>query len=244
LDGEYHYESGGGKGRERDPAEVRRRRIRVERLEDDTETRRTASSSKMTSASHAMLPSSRSTPSHRRRGHRHESPERVSHSRRKSGPREEPTTYVYGTPKDKKRSSRIIVTETRRLGRDGESTEEEEERATKSEPVKEKRVKVIYVSAAEAKTLKHKERSSRTTKELSERPRHSEESVHRSRAHRSRQNSVSQAPPSPPKRFAFCKIQVVAKANTFFQERFNKVPTIKFPPFNQEKQYNQFSYEI
>jgi hypothetical protein len=205
LDGEYHYESGGGKERERDPANVRRRRIRVERLEDNTEDRRTASSSKMTSASHATLPGSRSTQSHRRR-HRHESPERASHSRRKSGSREEPAEYVYGAPEDKKRPSRIIVTETRRLGRDGESTEEEEERATKSEPVKEKVVKVIYVSAAEAKTLKHKERSLRTSKELSEHPRHSEESVHRSRAHRSRQNSVSQAPPSPPKRFAICKI--------------------------------------
>jgi hypothetical protein len=36
----------------------------------------------------------------------------------------------------------------------------------------------------------------------------------------------------------------VAKANTFFQEHFKKVPTIKFPPSDQEKQYNQFSYEI
>jgi hypothetical protein len=95
------------------------------------------------------------------------------------------------------------VTETRRLGRDGESSEEEEKRATESEPIREKRrVKVIYVSAEEAKALKHKERSSKTTRGSSDRPRHSEESVHRSRSHRSRRQSVSEVPSSPPKRFA------------------------------------------
>jgi hypothetical protein len=206
LDGEKHYESGGGNGRERDRSPTEVRRIRVERLERSTSPHRTPSSSKMTSASHATLPSRRSTTSHRRRNHRHESPERKSRSRTKSARREEPATYVYGAPEEK-RSSHIIVTETRRLGRDGESTEEEEERATQSDPVREERkVKVIYVSAGEAKPLKHKERSSRTTRESSERPRHSEESVHRSRAHRSRQNSVSEEPLSPPKRFAIANI--------------------------------------
>jgi hypothetical protein len=156
----------------------------------------------MTSNSHATPPSLRSTRSHRRSG-RHGSRERKSHNRRKSAPRDEPVEYVYGAPEEKKRSSRVIVTETRRLGRDKESSEEEEEHATQSDPVKEKRkVKVIYVSAEEATTLKHKERSSRTSRESSERPRRSEESVHRSRSHRSHRGSVSGAPHSPPKRFA------------------------------------------
>jgi hypothetical protein len=201
--GERHYESGGGNGRERDPAaEVRR--TRVERLDGSTSTRRTASDSKMTSASHATLPSIRSTTSHRRRSHRHGSPENKSHSRRETTPKEEPAEYVYRAPEEKKRSSRIIVTETRRLGRDGESTDDdEEERAAQSDPVREKRkTKVIYVSAEDSKALKHKERYSRTSRESSDRPRHSEESIHRGRSHRSRRNSVAEAPSSPPKRFA------------------------------------------
>ncbi|KAE9370971.1 hypothetical protein N431DRAFT_546657 [Stipitochalara longipes BDJ] len=191
--GERHYESGSGNGRGRDPApEVRR--SREEGHESSNSDRRTASDSKMTAAT---LPSSRSTTGRERR-HRHESPERKSHRGRKSAPRDEPAEYVYRAPEEKKRSSRVIVTETRRLGRDGETSEEEEERAT---PVREKRkVKVIYISAEEAKALKHKERSSRSTREPSERPRQSEESIHRSRSHRSRRPSVSEEPLSPPKR--------------------------------------------
>jgi len=201
LDDEKLYESGGN-GRERDPPEVRR--IRIERLDGSTSTRRTASTSKMTSVSHATLPSIRTTTSHRRRRSRHRSPERKHHSRKKSAPKDESATYVYGAPEGKTRSSRVIVTETRKLGRDGESSESEEERATQSDPVKEKtrKVKIVYVTPEEARSLKDKERRSRTTRESSDRPRGSGESIRRSRAHGSRRKSVSEAPPSPPKRYA------------------------------------------
>ncbi|PMD46782.1 hypothetical protein L207DRAFT_629273 [Hyaloscypha variabilis F] len=193
---ESQYGSGGGNERERDPApEVRR--SRGEGFENSNSSRRTTLDSKMTATT---LPSSRSTMSRRGR-HHHESPERKSHRGRKSAPRDEPVEYVYRAPEEKKRSSRVIVTETRRLGRDGESSEEEEEGATQPEPAREKRkVKVIYVSAEEARALKHKERTSRSTREPSERPRPSDESLHRSASHRSRRLPVSEEPLSPPKR--------------------------------------------
>jgi hypothetical protein len=200
LDGEKLYESGGNE-RERDSPEVGR--IRIERLDGSTSTRRTASTSKMTSASHATLPSIRTTISHRRKRSRHRSPERKHHSRKKSAPKDESATNVYGAPEGRRRSSRVIVTETRKLGRDGESSGLEEERVTQSNPVKEKprKVKVVYVTPEEARSLRDKERRSRTTRESSDRPRGSGESIRRSRAHGSRQKSVSEAP-SPPKRYA------------------------------------------
>jgi len=199
---ESQYGSGGGNERERDPApEVRR--SRGEGFENSNSSRRTTLDSKMTATT---LPSSRSTMSRRGR-HHHESPERKSHRGRKSAPRDEPVEYVYRAPEEKKRSSRVIVTETRRLGRDGESSEEEEEGATQPEPAREKRkVKVIYVSAEEARALKHKERTSRSTREPSERPRPSDESLHRSASHRSRRLPVSEEPLSPPKRFGILEI--------------------------------------
>jgi hypothetical protein len=193
----------GGNGKERDPAEVRR--FRRERHDRSRSTHRTASTSKMTSASHATLPSIRSAASHRRRKDRHRSPERKHHNRRQSTVKEEPATYVYGAPEGRTRPSRILATETRKLGRDGESTESQGgERSTQSEPVKEKtrKVKVVYVTAEEARALENKERKPRTSRESSNRPRDSGESVHRSRAHRSRRKSVSEAPPSPLKRYA------------------------------------------
>jgi hypothetical protein len=201
LDDEKLYESGGNE-KERDPA--RARRIRIERLDSTTSTHRTAPTSKMTSASHAKLPSIRSTTSHRRRRDHHGSPERKHHSRKKSTVKDESATYVYGAPEGKTRSSRVIVTETRKLGRDGESpNEEEEEHVTQSEPVKpQRKVKVVYVTAEEARVSKNKERRPRASRQQEDRPRDLGESVHRSRAQRSRRQSVPEATPSPPKRYA------------------------------------------
>lgn len=195
LDGERAYESSG--------RDVSRRRIRVERVVGRSSTlRRMPSSAKMTSASRAPRESTRSTRGSMRRSHHRER----SRSRRRSAEKEE-TTYVYGAPGEKKRSSRIVVTE-RRLGRDGESSEEEEKRATHSDEVKGRGGgRVIYVSAKDGKVLKTEERRESRTREASERPRHSEESIHRSRAPRSRRHSVSEAPRSPPKRFALLNIR-------------------------------------
>jgi hypothetical protein len=201
LDDEKLYESGGNEGG-RDRTGVRR--IRIERLDGSAPTHRIASTSKMTSPSHATLPSIRTTTSHRRRRDRHRSPERKHRGRKNSAPKDEPAKYVYGSPEGRTRSSRVIVTETRKLGRDGESSESEEERATQSDPVQEKtrKVKIVYVTAEAARSLKDKERRSRTTRESSDRPRGSGESIRRSRAHDSHRKSVTEAPPSPPKRYA------------------------------------------
>jgi hypothetical protein len=143
-EGERDYESGGG-----DPVGARRSRFRVGKVVvGSLPVRRAISPAKMTSRSHTTLPSMRNTTtSRRRRNHRPLSPERKSSRRRKSAPKEE-TTYVYGAPEGKKRPSRIVVVETRLRGRDRESTEQEEERATQSDSVigKGKVKKVVYVS--------------------------------------------------------------------------------------------------
>lgn len=85
-------------------------------------------------------PGIRSTTSHRRRHHRgSRSPDRKSYSRGKSASREEPADYVYRAYEGKERSARVVAAVIRRLGRDGESKEEEEEGVAYSEPMNEKR---------------------------------------------------------------------------------------------------------
>ena len=196
-----------------DEQEVCVPRIRIERLEGSTSASTSVgrsplrSSANMTEESIATPPSLRSPPSHRRRSVREVRPEEKKHrQRRKSNAKEdERTEYVYGPPTGRPKSSRII-SETRKLGRDGE-TSEEEERETQSEPEREKRhkekkIRIIYVSKEEAKSLRHKEKRVKPEKESSERPRDPEESVRRSRTHRSRRNSIAGVPVSPPKRYA------------------------------------------
>jgi hypothetical protein len=163
----------------------------------------------------------RSTPSHRRRSVREVRPEEKKHCRRrKSNAKEdERTEYVYGPPTGRPKSSRITISETRKLGRNGETSEDEEERETQSEPVREKRhkekkIRIIYVSKEEAKSLRHKEKRVKPEKESPERPRDSEESVRRSRTHRSRRNSIAEVPVSPPKRYALHHLAMVT-ANTY-----------------------------
>jgi hypothetical protein len=204
---------------EPDVSEVRR--IRVERLEGSTSTRRTAATPKMTSESHATLPSLKSASSHRRKDHRRSTVSTKHRTRRKSTSKGDSTpTYVYGTPADRSQSSRITISEVKKLSRDGESSESEEEDedeedgATHSEPIREKpkkrKIKVIYIKEDDSKSSSTKERRGKSDKEIRDRPRDSHESVRRSKAHTTRRKSIAEErPASPPKRYEqtnFCYI--------------------------------------
>jgi len=210
-----------------DEQEVCVPRIRIERLEGSTSASTSVgrsplrSSANMTEESIATPPSLRSPPSHRRRSVKEVRPEEKKYrTRRKSNAKEDDRTeYVYGPPTGRPKSSRITISETRKLGRDGETSESEEERETQSEPVREKRhkekkIRIVYVSREEAKSLRHKEKRVKPEKESSERPRDSEESVRRSRTHRSRRNSIAEVPASPPKRYVLRQPSMVT-ANTY-----------------------------
>lgn len=227
LDSEKLYKSRGKESVTLLPDEQEVRRIRIERLERRTSASTSVgrsplrSSANMTEESIATPPSLRSIPSHRRRRDSQVKPEGKKYrSRRKSSAKEdERTEYVYGPPTGRPKSSRIIISETRKLGRDGETSESEEERETQSEPEKEKRhkekkIRVIYVSKEEAKSLRHKEKRVKPEKASSERPRNSEDPVRRSTTHRSRRNSIAEAPASPPKRYVLRQPSMVT-ANTY-----------------------------
>jgi hypothetical protein len=133
-------------------------------------------------------------------------------TRRKSSSRDDSTpTYVYGTPADRSQSSRITISETRKVDRDEESGESEEDdeaekdRATHSEPIgdkpKKRKIRVVYVKEGDTKSFKPRERRVKSDKELRDRPRQSHESVRRSRAHTNRRESmVEERPASPAKR--------------------------------------------
>ena len=205
LEGEKLYKSRGKEKVTLEPDISEVRRIRIDRLEAGSTSRRSSETPKMTSVSHATLPSLKSASSHRRRKEHRRSTEETKHSRRrKSTSKDESTTrYVYGKPADRSQSSRITISETRRLGRDGESSESEEERATQSEPIvekpKERKIRVVYIT--EESKPKHKERRSRAEKVVGDQTRHIEESGSRSRAHESRRKPAAYAPPaSPPSR--------------------------------------------
>jgi len=214
LDGEKLYKSRGNETVTLQPDEQEVRRIRIERLEGRTSASTSVGRSPIRSSANMTeetiaTPRLRSTPSHRRRSVREVRPEEKKYRRRRksSTKEDERTEYVYGPPTGRPKSSRITISETRRLGRDGETSEEEEELEIQSEPVREKRhkekkIRVIYVSKEEAKSLRHKEKRVDPEKESSERPRSSEESVRRSGTHRSRRNSIAGVPASPPKRYA------------------------------------------
>jgi hypothetical protein len=175
-------------------------RLRVERLEGSTSTRRSVATPKMTSESHATLPSLKSVTSHRRRhDSRRSTVSTKQRTKRKSIPKDDSTpTYVYGTPADRSQSSRITTTETRKLGREGESSvsedEDGEEDATHSEPIREKpkkrKIRVIYVDDEEPKSSKPREHRVKLDREIRDRPRDCHESVGRSRAHPTRRKSV------------------------------------------------------
>lgn len=207
------------------------RRFRIERFDGS----RTSSSGRapetttMTTESQATPHGLKSTSSHRRRRDRHMEPEEKKHRRRKKSPeREDGPTYVYGSPAERPKTERIRVSETRRLGRDGEFSSEEEKvsrsRADKERP-REKKIKVVYVTREELKASKHKAPRVKTVRE--ERPRESEGSVHRSRAHISRRKSVAEAPslpPPPPKRYGGMNVYDI-KANILVEARLPEYHT-------------------
>ncbi|KAL5331989.1 hypothetical protein ACEPPN_001532 [Leptodophora sp. 'Broadleaf-Isolate-01'] len=169
------------------------RRIRIDRLEGRRHlssssaplqtvgrdvllsSRTTTLTDTMTTESHATLRSSRKdggTEGHRRRGHRDEE----KRQRRKKREDEGEAQYVYGAPVEKTKAPTVRVSETRRLGRDGEESEEEEiVQVTRSRTVKEKpkerKIKVVYMTRDEMKASKHKEPRVKTVKE--DRPRES-----------------------------------------------------------------------
>ena len=215
-------------GEELDAASLRRRRL--DRLEGQQQQHRSSrhqlsseeedvlisrpkslhtQSQNMTTESHATRSSRRDTTGasasdgHKRRGHKDE--EKRQRRKKRDGDGEDaPAQYVYGAPAEKAKAvtTTVRVSETRRLGRDGES--DEEERVTRSKTVRdkprEKNIKVIYVMRDEPKTSKYKEPRVKTVKE--DRLRESESSMHRSRAHQSRRKSVVESlPPSPPRRY-------------------------------------------
>jgi len=198
-----------GKGKvtlEPELAEVRR--IRIERLEDRTSTDRSPATSKMTSESHATLPSQKSSSGHRSRRkkvHDRDADGKSRHRRRKSPSRDDSTTYVYENPESKSSKSRILV-ETKKPSSDGESSEsEEEEKSTKPESVKERprkrKVKIVYITEEDYHSSKPKERTVKEKKAHESRE-DREGSIRRSRAHHSRRKSSAEAlPPSPPKRY-------------------------------------------
>ena len=145
--------------------------------------------------------------------HRRSTVDTKHRTRRKASSKDGSTpTYVYGAPADRSLPSRITISETRKLGRDGESSEseyndgeDEEGRATHSEQVMEKpkkrKIRVVYVKEDDAKFFKPRERPARPDREIRDRPRKSDESVKRSRAHLTRRKSmVEERPASPPKR--------------------------------------------
>ena len=206
LEGDKSSKSRGKETVTLEPNSSEVRGIRIDRLEAGSTLRRSSETPKMSSDSHATLPSLKPASSHRRRKENHRSPEETTHRRRRKSTSKDDstTTYVYGKPADRSQSSRITISETRRLGRDGESSESEEERPTHSNPVKEepkqRKIRIVYID--EESKPRHKERRSRAEKLLVEETRDGGESGHRSRARESRRKSFADVPPaSQPTRY-------------------------------------------
>jgi hypothetical protein len=188
---------------EPDISEVRR--LRVERLEGSTSTRRSVAKPKMTSESHATLPSLKSTSSQRRKHDpRRSTVSTKRHRKRKSTSKDDSTsTYVYGTPADRSPPER-------RHAQDGEPIEEddvesERDHSTPSERDEDKprrrKVKVIYVKEHSSKS-KPKLRRVRSDQEMHSRPTDSQKSVRRSRTQTTRRKSVvEERPISLPRRY-------------------------------------------
>ncbi|KAG0650123.1 RING-type E3 ubiquitin transferase itt1 [Hyphodiscus hymeniophilus] len=203
LDKGKIYESSGKEEIELEPDASEVRRLRLERLEGSTSTRRSVATPKMTSESHTTLASLKSASSHRTKHDSRRSTVSTKHrTKRKSTSREEMTpTYVYGTPADISQSSHPTISETRKLGRNGESSDsenEEEERAEKTkEKPKKKKTRVIYIEGEESKSSRHRERRVKSDEEVRDHPRHPHESVRRSRVHTTRRKSIVGEGPAP-----------------------------------------------
>lgn len=197
------YKSRGGEEVTLEPDISQVRRIRIERLEGSTSTGRSAAAGKMTSESHATLPVLKHVSSHgRRKEHRRSVVDTRHRTRVKPSSKDDSTSAcVYGTPAERSQSSRITISESRQLGRDGESsgseTESEKVDAAHSDAMekpRKRKIKIVYVKADDSKPSRPRERRVRPEKELRDRP----------RAHTSRRKSVSEErPASPPKRSGF-----------------------------------------
>lgn len=190
-----------------DAEEVRRRRI--DRLEGRTTTEERAQSAtrrEMVNDSSATLPSVKKA---RRRERGETKEERQVRKRRERGEVEEGGEYVYGRPGEReKKEPTVRVSETRKLGRDGESSSEEEgeeriPRGSTKERPREKKIKVVYVTREEQQKSRHREKEPRVVKVVRARPNEEASSVHRSSTQRSTRTSVVEVtpmPPSPPRR--------------------------------------------
>lgn len=195
-------------GRERvtlEPNVSEVRRIRVERLEGNTTARRSVAIPKMTSDSHAILPSLKSASSHRRKSHHHHrsGKEETKHRRRTRSSSKDESTYVYRSAIDESHSSRTSVPEARGLGHDENSSDSEAD-STHSEPIpaktRRRKIKLVYVDGEGYKSSKLKERLSKTDREGKSHDRDIEESDRKSRAHTRRQSVVDAQPASSHRR--------------------------------------------
>ena len=250
LGDEKLYKSRGKENVTLEPDVSELRRVRVERLEGSTSTRRTTAAPKMTSESHATLPSLKSASSHRRRDHRRSTVSTKHRTRRKSTSKGDSTpTYVYGTPADRPQSSRIAISDVRKLSRDGESSEseeDEEDSGIHSEPVREepkkRKIRVVYVKEDGSKSSRPRERRVKSSKEIRERPRSSHESVRRSRAHTTRRKSIAEErPASPPKRYVQTMLMLLVANFLPTKECFDTRPTIGGQTQSKEEQYHHIA---
>ncbi|TVY67388.1 hypothetical protein LSUE1_G009227 [Lachnellula suecica] len=179
------------------------RRVRVERLEDRTSTDRTAAAAKMTSESHATLPSQKSSSSHRRRKEHHRDEEK-SHRRRREPVSRDDSAYVYENSESKSKHSRVQVAE-RKILSDEESIEsEEEEQSIQPESVKERprkrKIKIVYITEEDYQSSKPKERTAKA-KQLPESHTEREGSIRKPKTRHSHRKSAPEvAPASPPRR--------------------------------------------
>lgn len=212
LEAERLYKSRGEEKITLEPDVSEVRRIRVERLEGSTSTRRSVATPKMISESHATLPSLKSASSHRRRHASRRSSVSTKHrTKRKSTSRDDSTpTYVYANSTDKTQSSRITISESTKLSRDGgsidsEEDEKEDDASTHSKQVTEKpktrKIRVIYVDGDDLKSLKPRERRVKS-KERQDRSSDSHETVRRNKVHTTCRKSIREdRPASLPSRY-------------------------------------------
>lgn len=140
----------------------------------------------MTSQSHSTFRNLESISGHRERRHRYRSPEEVRHHRRRRS--------TVGD-EDRLHSSRVRRPETGRRDRYEKSSESEGDAATQSgsveaKPVK-RRTRIVYVTEADIRSPRLKERHIIETREDRDDRRQSEGSVRWSSVHRSRRASVS-----------------------------------------------------
>ena len=180
---------------ELDVSEVRR--IRIERLKGNTTTRRSVATPKMTSESHATLPSLKSASSQRRKSvqSRHSGKEETKHRRQKSTSKDD-YPYVYRSSVKNPHASRTSLPKAGDVHGEEESSDSEAD-STQSEPIEAKprrrKIKIVYVDEDVYKSSKHGERRSRTDKDRKGDDRDTDKSVRSSRTH-SRRHSVVDAP--------------------------------------------------